>query len=204
MNSTDRQVADEVWKFLSHTVATEEDRDQTCWVVCDTREQGIDITYRLIKHLTGSTPARAIAYDTLPTQPVFNEATGRTAFILSQPNHIPTVQTTMQGSLADRRGQKTKDLSPIERDYADVKGKKYGFGGSTFKDKMILDAQKKTIVPDKPDKLIINQEYPMWTELRAFAVEPAVTVEYSDRVKDPTIPAANEVRGQSGQYQPAE
>lgn len=204
MNSIDRQVADTVWSFLSQTVQDQADRDQTYWVVCETREQGIDITYRLIKHLTGSTPARDIAYDTLPTQPVFNEATGRTAFIFSQPNHIPTVQTTMQGTLADRRNQVTKDLSPIERDYADVKGQKYNFGGSTFEDKMILDAQEKVIRPDKPDVLMINQEYPMWTELRAFATEPSVEVLYTDRVKNPTVPPADEVRGRSGQYKPAE
>lgn len=201
MRRIEKKIGDMLWRtFLCERPKSKDEEDQTAWVVTDTREQGLDVTYRLVQLFAGEQHVD-IPHDSLPTQPAYNEKNGRSVFVLSQPNHVPTVQTTMQGVLADLRDQRTEQLSDVERDFADVRGQKFGFGGDAFADKLILDAQEKEMRPKTPDILIIDQEYPMWKILRPYAVDEDTIVYFSERVKNPRVPSSDAELGEDRQFE---
>lgn len=202
MRHIEKKIADMLWEtFLCKRSPSGEGEDATAWVVTETREQGLDVTYRLVQRYAGTNKPVEIPHDSLPTQPAYNPKNGRSVFVLSQPNHIPTVQTTMQGTLADLRDQRTEPLSDIERDYADVKGQEFGFGSDAFADKLILDAQEQEMKPKKPDVLIIDQEYPMWKVLRPYAIDPNIAVWFSERVASPRVPSSEAEMGKDRQFE---
>ena len=169
--------------------------DETCWVVVEDRDTGLDVTYHMVREylrdFRGVTGDIEIPHDALPTQPGFNPENGRAVFVLSQPNHIPTVQVTMQGVTAELREGK---LSDDEKTYAEQ------FGVSGVEDKYLIDAQDQTPEAKQPDLIVVDQEYPMWNELSAF-VGAGAHVEATDRVKDEDVFGHNAA---SGQFEPAQ
>lgn len=196
MNRTAKNLAVFAYrKFLTEKTFGDEG-DETCWIVVDDEETGMDVTYHLVRQYvrdaTGTSGAELeIPYDTLPTQPAFNPKNGRAVFVLSQPNHIPTVQVSMQGTVADLREGK---LDQTEKNFAEQ------MGVSGLEEKYMIDAQDQEPAAKTPDLILLDQRYPMWNELDGF-VSAGADVQMTDRVEQTEIP---DDLAPSGQYEPAE
>lgn len=190
-------------KFLNQP-ATSETKNQTCWVVVDHDEKdvGMDVTYHMVreyyKDQYQSDPPEGleIHHDSLPTLPGVNPANGRVAFVLSQPNHIPTVQTTMQGGVSDMRKQ---GLTDAHRNYAKAEGMSPE-AADRLEEKYLINAQDKEPTGQRPHLILLDQKYPMWGELKPF-VQMGADLYMTDRVEKTKIP---DNPAQSGRYEPAE
>lgn len=182
MRTTLQNIGDYVQRvFLSSSTVD----SHTCWVLVDTREDGLDLALHMTKQFLktfGSKDAEpTVPHDSLPIHVGFNQENGRAAFIMSQPNHIPTVQTTMGQALAQVR---KRLVSPEERTYAKLRGADVG------KDKLLVDATGTPFVkPEGPDLLIVDQEYPMWSELTRV-IKDDTEILLSDNVKDRKMKSA--------------
>ena len=194
MTHTEASIA----KFAHHNFLgrRKKNENKTCWIIVENRESGLNVTRKMVQLAKGTAEPVEIYFDNLPTQPGFNEHNGNAVFVLSQPNHIPTVQTTMQGITADLRKQ---NLSQVEKDFVDVT-RPGGLMGKHFDEKYILNSAKDNVGGKLPDLMIIDQKYPMWVELKPFA--NTAEIFYTDNVAQKQVP--ENPRGESGQFQPAD
>lgn len=190
MDATTKNIAEYAHRWL------QQGQDpQTLWAVVEGREAGVDMAYRMVQLYVGTEESVEIPHDTLPIQPGFNPQNGRAVFVLSQPNHIPTVQTTMQDALAEMRA---KELSDEERDYASGIDQ---IDHTALEEKYLIDTgkPKEDFSVQAPDQIIVDQERPMWSELQGLGGGFMLT----DRVEDRTPPSPDD-RSSSKQFEPAE
>ena len=192
MDATTKNIAEYAHRWLRQG-----NDPQTLWAVVEDREAGVDMAYRMVQLYAGTEEPVDIPHDTLPIQPGMNPENGRAVFVLSQPNHIPTVQTTMQDALAERRAA---DLGQAERDYASNIDHPH-LDASKLEKKYLLNtgASKEDFSVKAPDVIIIDQKRPMWSELQGLGSEFMLT----DRVEDRSPPAPDE-RSSSKKFDPAE
>lgn len=170
---------------------------QTLWAVLDSRDDGVDMAYRMVQLYAGTEAEVTIPHDTLPIQPGVNPHNGRSVFILSQPNHIPTVQTTMQDALAERRA---KELGEEEKDYAsNIEHPQ--LNASKLEEKYLIDTgkSKEDFAVKSPDVVLLDQQQPMWSELQGLGAQFMLT----DRVEDRSPPSPKDQHS-SKQFEPAE
>lgn len=196
MNNRAARIARQAHAWLSES-PHHAGQDETGWVVVETEDMGMDVLYHMAREYYtqeyGTEPPEGfeIKEDTLPSY-AFNPQTGRAVFVVSQPNHLPTAQTTMQ-----------KALAPAEKGNLSEKEKKWAQGlDADVQEKMIIDPDEANVQDRQVDYLLLDQEHPMWPELQEHLAED-VEVHATDRVQQPEVPE-DPSKSSGSQYEPAE
>jgi len=196
VKETEKQIADygNYWLGQASSGPTE-----TLWIVTEGREGGMNVVHRMVEGYLGTERQFDIPYDTLPVCSGVNPESRRAAWVLSQPNHVPTIQVSMQGVVGDliERGASEEEQKIIEQ----AAGKKL----PQISDNpagIYADKDRRRFKPDAPDVMLVHQEWPMWDELVQF-ITPDTDVLMSDSVrKGPPTDAEEDPKRTLEKYDP--
>lgn len=175
MTGTERQIAE----YAHHWLASSDGGRESMWIVVESENPsvGLDIAQRMTREALGRHRQIEIPYDNLPVCAGVNPETGRVVWILSQPNHVPTIQVSMQGVVGDL----------IERD-ASVDEQRIISASADLTLPEVTDspvgvyADRNRVQAKAPVELMVHQEDPMWTELVQYITEDTM-VRMTDKVR---------------------
>lgn len=175
MAHTERIIAKYVNQWLRQTSSGP---TETLWVVAEGREEGMNIAHRMCKEYLGMRQFD-IPYDNLPVCTGVNPESRRAAWVLSQPNHVPTIQVSMQGVVGDviEREAGEDEQRIIEA----AAGKKLPHISDNPAG-IYADKDRRRFKPDAPAEMLVHQEWPMWDELLQF-ITSDTKVRMTDKVK---------------------
>lgn len=169
MDDTLRHIADDADSWMEGGLAN---ANQNCWVVLDGEEDALDLAFALARMRGVPKDKAEVRYDKPPILVGVNAKTGRCLWILSQPNHLPTIEVSMNKVVSKiRQGEASRS----ERaKYSKILEQA---GGDPNKDlagnplTLSSGRNERLFEPMTPDWIICDQREPMWDTLSEFITE---------------------------------
>lgn len=183
---------------------------KSIWIYTDNDRVGIEIVHRIKRAFAGDFASYEIPYDTLPGR-VVHAVTKNEVYVLSQPNHLNPVMTSMHGftqAEVDRSTGRIDDLlSIVPGELAlEMARARQGGGHADGRGGLVdrlpnlpagagrerldpTDFVKTTINPEtqeaeylrKPSLIVVDAERPWWEQLLPFVGKSSQVIE-TDRV----------------------
>lgn len=144
---------------------------KSIWIYTDNEQAGIGIVHQIKRAFAGAFESYEIPYDTLPGRLV-NGKSGNEVYVLSQPNHLDPIMTSMHtytmAEVEERTASRDELLAAFGEEELD---------GTDFKVVTINPETQRSEYIRKPSLLVIDAERPWWEQLLPFVGRASQVIE---------------------------